>query len=89
MCPPVALFDKEPHRVQLRQVDVTANGRYLMRDRVVSGGGGRDRPFGGFDGALRPARSDQSPDVSYLRRGPRQPGSRCLHGEKLSTRPSG
>ena len=59
-----------------------------MRDRVLSGGGDRDRPFGGFDGTVRPARGDQSPDVSHLRRGMRQTGSRCLLAENLSTRPS-
>jgi hypothetical protein len=75
--------------MQVRHVDLAAIRRYLVRDRVLSGGSGSDRPFGGIDGARRPARSNQSPDVSYFRRGPREAGSRCLLAENLSTRPSG
>lgn len=74
--------------MQLRQVDLATDSRGLVCDRVLSGGGDRDRPFGGFDGAVRPARGDQSPDVSHLRRGPRQAGWRCLLAENQSTRPS-
>jgi hypothetical protein len=83
MNPPMTLFDQEPHRVQQRQVDVAADYRDVVCNRVLSGGGGRDRPFGGFDGAVRPARRDHSPDVSHLRRGLRQTGSRCLLAENL------
>jgi len=47
--------------VQLRQVDLTTDSRGLVRDRVLSGGGDRDRPFGGFDGTVRPACSEVAP----------------------------
>ena len=40
--------------MQQRQVDVAADYRDVVCNRVLSGGGGRDRPFGGFDGAVRP-----------------------------------
>ena len=83
MNPPMTLLDQEAHRVQQRQVDVAADYRDVVCNRVLSGGGGRDRPFGGFDGAVRPARGDQSPDVSHLRRGLRQAGSHCLLAENL------
>ena len=54
MNPPLTLFGQEAHRVQQRQVDVAADYRDVVCNRVLSGGGGRDRPFGGFDGAVRP-----------------------------------
>ena len=54
--------------MQQRQVDVAADYRDVVCNRVLSGGGGRDRPFGGFDGAVRPARGDQSPEAHRLRR---------------------
>ena len=47
--------------MQLRQVDLTTDSRGLVRDRVLSGGGDRDRPFGGFDGTVRPACSEVAP----------------------------
>ena len=79
----MTLFDQEAHRVQQRQVDLAADYRDVVCNRVLSGGGGRDRPFGGFDGAVRPVRGDQSPDVSHLRRGLRHTGSRRLLAEDL------
>ena len=48
MNPPLTLFGQQAHRVQQRQVDVAADYRDVVCNRVLSGGGGRDRPFGGF-----------------------------------------
>ena len=64
MNPPMTLLGQEAHRVQQRQVDLAADYRDVVCNRVLSGGGDRDRPFSGFDGAVRPARSDQSPDLA-------------------------